>query len=255
MDDYQSIYIGTSGWHYDHWRGPFYSHNLSKDEFLIYYSSNFQTVEINNTFYQLPERKTLIGWRDTVPAGFVFSVKASRYITHMKKLKDPEESLTNLLGRIKVLEDKLGPVLFQLPPNWNFNFERLDSFLGSLPPDYRYAFEFRDQSWLNPQAYEALAKHGAAFCIYDFDRRLSPREVTADFVYVRLHGPDGPYQGQYETEALSGWVGAFSTWSSEGKDIYCYFDNDQHGYAVRNAFELQEMVKGKHHDIRQEASI
>jgi uncharacterized protein YecE (DUF72 family) len=243
MGDHQSIHIGTSGWHYDHWRGPFYSHDLSKDEFLRYYSYHFQTVEINNTFYQLPERKTLSAWCDTVPAGFLFSVKASRYITHMKKLKDPEESLTNFLERIKVLEDKLGPVLFQLPPNWNFNSERLGTFLDSLPPDYRYAFEFRDPSWLNSQAYKALAKHRAAFCIYDFDRRLSPKEVTADFVYVRLHGPNGPYQGQYKTKALSGWAGAFSTWSSEGKEIYCYFDNDQHGYAVRNALELQEMVR------------
>ena len=136
MSDNQSIYIGTSGWHYEHWRGLFYSRDLSKNEFLTYFCSHFQTVEINNTFYQLPERKTLIRWRDTVPAGFVFSVKASRYITHMKKLKDTEESLTKFLERIKVLEDKLGPVLFQLPPNWNFNLERLDSFLESLPPDY-----------------------------------------------------------------------------------------------------------------------
>lgn len=237
------IHIGTSGWQYDHWFGPFYPQDLDKKKLLLYYADHFQTVEINNTFYQLPTEKTLVTWRKGVPTGFIFSVKASRYITHMKKLKDPEEPLTNFLERIKILDDKLGPILFQLPPRWNFNADRLHFFLDKLPASYRYTFEFRDPSWLNEQTYEALTQHGAAFCIYDFDGRLSPKEVTADFIYVRLHGPNGPYQGQYDTAVLSGWAGAFSTWARQGKEIYCYFDNDEAGYAVQNALKLRAMVE------------
>ena len=234
--------IGTSGWYYDHWRGPFYPQDLSQEDFLPYYAEHFQTVEINNTFYQLPDEHTLLTWRDSVPQGFTFSVKASRYITHMKKLKDPEQSLTNFLERIDVLRDKLGPILFQLPPHWNANLQRLESFLKALPANHSCTFEFRDPSWFQSGVYELLREFNAAFCIYDFDRHLSPKEITADFIYVRLHGPDGAYQGEYQTEQLAGWAGAFSTWASQGKEIYCYFDNDQGGYAPRNASQLQSML-------------
>lgn len=239
-----SIHIGTSGWHYMHWKGPFYPEDLSTGQFLEYYTGRFWTVEVNNTFYQLPDEETLVAWRDTVPAGFIFSVKASRYITHMKKLKDPQEPVSNFLDRVDTLGDKLGPILFQLPPHWNFDRERLNSFLAILPAGYRYAFEFRDPSWLNPQAYEALSKYEAAFCIYDFHGRTSPKQVTCDFVYIRLHGPYGPYRGQYSTQALAGWAGAISTWARQGKEIYCYFDNDEAGYAVQDAQRLREMVEG-----------
>lgn len=234
--------VGTSGWHYQHWEGPFYPEGVSAGEYLQYYTSEFNTVEINNTFYQLPDEATLLQWRDTVPAGFVFAVKANRYITHMKKLKDPEEPVSNLLDRIGILGETLGPVLFQLPPNWHFDRERLRSFLQALPEGHRYAFELRDPSWLNEQAYQALSEHGAAFCIYDFHGRMSPKELTSDFVYVRLHGPYDAYRGSYSTESLSGWAGALSTWMRQGKDVYCYFDNDEQGYATQNALELREMV-------------
>jgi uncharacterized protein YecE (DUF72 family) len=235
------IHIGTSGWHYQHWRDTFYPGELASEDWLDYYAQHFHTVEINNSFYQLPEEKTLKQWRDTVPDGFSFTVKASRYITHQKKLKDPQRSLPNLLERIAVLGDKLGLILFQLPPRWHCNTERLGEFLATLPEDYRYAFEFRDRSWFVPEVYEQLAAHQAAFCIYDFAGELSPKEVTADFVYVRLHGPDEAYQGQYSTQTLSGWAGAFSTWTNQGKEVYCYFNNDQFGYAARDACHLQSM--------------
>lgn len=238
----QLIHIGTSGWQYDHWQGPFYPEDLSLSDFLAFYAQHFQAVEINNTFYQLPSEETLTHWRDITPPEFRFSVKASRYITHMKKLKDPVEPVTNFLKRVELLADKLGPILFQLPPNWRFNRERLGSFLEALPDDFQYTFELRDPSWLNPEAYELLAAHGAAFCIYDFDGRLSPKEVTADFIYIRLHGPDVRYQGSYNTSTLAGWAGAFATWSGQGRQIYCYFDNDQAGYAVKNALQLQQMT-------------
>jgi uncharacterized protein YecE (DUF72 family) len=239
----QSVHIGTSGWHYDHWRGPFYPEDMRAGEFLEYYRKRFHTVEINNSFYQLPKKETLEGWRNAVPGDFVFAVKASRYITHMKKLKDPEKSTAKFLDRVEALESRLGPVLFQLPPRWRFNPERLRTFLEALPEKYRCAFEFRDPSWFQEETLQALQDHGAAFCIYEFAGRVSPKEVTADFIYVRLHGPGGPYRGQYETRTLAGWAGAFSAWVQKGKEIFCYFDNDESGYAAQDALRLKDMVE------------
>jgi len=237
------VLVGTSGWSYEHWQGVFYPEELPADHWLAYYAQRFSSVEINNSFYHLPRKKTLRRWRDAVPDDFVFCAKASRYITHMKKLKDPAKSVSAFFGRISALGDKLGPVLFQLPPNWRFNAQRLSAFLEALSSEFRYAFEFRDHSWLNDETYALLARHDAAFCIYELDGFLSPREVTTDFVYVRLHGPDGPYQGSYDTRVLSGWAGAFSTWSAGGKAVYCYFDNDQAGYAANNALSLHAMLQ------------
>jgi uncharacterized protein YecE (DUF72 family) len=238
----KTVHIGTSGWHYTHWEGPFYPGDIAKKEYLSYYTRHFHTAEINNTFYQIPQKRTLKQWIETVPRHFTFAVKASRYITHMKKLKDPNKPVAKFLKQIEVLGDKLGPILFQLPPRWKLNLERLESFLKALPPDYGYSFEFRDPSWFHPQVYEMLSQHQAAFCIYDFNFRLSPKEVTADFVYIRLHGPDGPYQGRYDVQTLSGWAGALSAWSKQNKEIYCYFDNDQAGFAAQDALKLQEMM-------------
>ena len=236
------IHVGTSGWHYEHWYGAFYPDDLPKESLLSYYAKHFKTVEINNSFYRLPEKKTLEAWRETIPTGFVFTVKGSRYITHMKKLKGAEEALCNFLERIDVLGETLGPVLFQLPPRWKFNPRRLENFLGRLPAQGRFAFEFRDPSWHDPAACELLKNNNAAFCIYDFAGRQSPRDVTADFVYVRLHGPGGAYRGTYGSSALSAWAAAFSAWAAQGKDVFCYFDNDEAGYAVKNALSLQAMV-------------
>jgi uncharacterized protein YecE (DUF72 family) len=237
-------YIGTSGWKYDQWSGSFYPEEVTSEHALEFYASRLHTVEINNTFYQLPETETLHGWRESVPDDFTFAVKASRYITHMKKLKDPHEPLNNFLERIDVLGDKLGPLVFQLPGNWTFNAERLETFLQTLPDGYRCAFEFRDPSWHNAQAYEMLAQHNAAFCIYEFAGEVSPKETTADFVYIRLHGPEEtPYEGQYPTQTLAGWAGAITAWNRQGKDVYCYFDNDQSGYAPHDAEHLQAMIQ------------
>jgi uncharacterized protein YecE (DUF72 family) len=234
--------IGTSGWHYKYWRGPFYPEDLALEGFLEYYAGRFQTVEINNSFYQLPQEKTLRQWRQAVPENFIFAVKASRFITHMKKLKDPQPALATFLERVKSLGEKLGPILFQLPPRWRFNPARLDDFLKALPREYRYTMEFRDPSWLNDRTYAALSEHRVAFCIYDFAGFLSPMEVTANFVYLRLHGPEGPYQGQYQTRILAGWSQAISGWLKQGKEVFCYFDNDEAGYAAQDAWRLQQLV-------------
>jgi len=241
----KEIYIGTSGWHYQHWKGPFYPKALSDENILDYYLKHFETAEINNTFYQLPEKETFAQWRDSAPEGFLFSVKASRYITHMKKLKDPEQPVANFIARIEVLGNNLGPVLFQLPPRWRPNIERLTSFLTTLPEDHRYAFEFRDESWFAKRTEEALRDRGAAFCIYEFEHRESPRPVTADFVYVRLHGPDGAYQGKYDDQTLKRWAEDILSWVNEGKKVFCYFDNDEKGYAPQNALKLKELIGGK----------
>jgi uncharacterized protein YecE (DUF72 family) len=236
------VHIGTSGWHYGHWRGPFYPEDLGVDRFLSYYADRFHTVEINNSFYQLPPESSLRKWRDTTPPGFIFAVKGSRFITHMKKLQDPERSLRPFLERIVLLEEKLGPILFQLPPHWHFNEARLAAFLAAQPGPYRYSLELRDQSWINARASDLLTTYGVAFCIYELDGYISPQEVTAGFVYIRLHGPGGPYQGKYDTPTLAGWAGAISAWSRQGREVFCYFDNDEAGYAAQNALKLQDML-------------
>jgi uncharacterized protein YecE (DUF72 family) len=239
----EMLHVGTSGWHYEHWQGPFYPEDLPSDRWLAYYTEHLTTLEVNNSFYQLPEAETLEKWQATTPRGFLFAVKASRYITHLKKLKDPDEPVAHFLKRMDELGEKLGPILFQLPPNWGLNAERLHAFLEALPGGYRFAFEFRDPNWFDVQVYEMLAAHDAAFCIYQLAGRFSPREVTADWVYVRLHGPGDAYQGKYDTETLAGWMGAFSTWMRQGKEVYCYFDNDESGFAVQNALSLQAMAE------------
>jgi uncharacterized protein YecE (DUF72 family) len=237
-----TIHIGTSGWHYDHWQGTFYPEDMGSDAWLSYYTDHFQTVEINNTFYQLPSEKTFTQWRDSVPDAFLFAVKANRYITHMKKLKDPQEALDNFMRGASRLGPKLGPILFQLPPRWHCDVERLSSFVARLPPDLQYTFEFRDPTWFQDAVYDVLAEHNIAFCLYEIAGRVSPKHVTADFVYVRLHGPtDQAYQGQYSAETLDMWAKSFNTWRAEGKTVYCYFDNDEAGYAPQDAQRLRAM--------------
>ncbi len=238
----KKIRIGTSGWHYTHWKGSFYPQKLNPKDFLKYYAEHLNTVEINNSFYNLPEVKTLQMWRDMVPQNFLFTVKASRYITHMKKLKDPRDSVEKFLKRVEVLGNKLGPLLFQLPPKWHLNLGRFESFLNFLPDRFRYTFEFRDPSWFHEDLYEIMKQHRVAFCIYHLAGLISPEAVTADFIYVRLHGPGDAYQGRYETEALSRWADAFATWKNQGKEIYCYLDNDEAGYAAQDAMRLREMI-------------
>lgn len=242
MIEWNNIYIGTSGWAYPHWQGPFYPAGRKKKDFLAYYVDHFRTVEINNSFYKLPSAETLSRWKETAPSGFIFALKASRYITHMKKLKDPGDTLPRLLEAAKALGDKLGPILFQFPPRWHLNMDRFMDFLDALPTDFRYAFEFRDPDWQVPSVYEALREMGAAFCIFELSGFLTPKEITADFVYIRLHGPDGAYRGEYDTSTLAGWAGAMTHWAGEGREVFCFFDNDEAGYAVQNALRLRKML-------------
>ena len=246
---HNNIYIGTSGWNYKHWLGPFYPKKLPAAAMLEFYSRQFNTVELNNSFYHLPTIRAFESWRETVPDHFRFAVKGSRFITHMKKLKAPKTSSRKLFARVKYLDDKLGPILFQLPPHWSLNLERLATFLERLPAQYRYAFEFRDPSWFTNEVYELLRQHNAALCFYEMLGWSSPQALTADFAYVRLHGTESKYGGSYPKAALRQWANRIKQWRSESRNVYFYFNNDPEGHATRNALTLRELTQAAHHSI------
>ncbi len=237
-----AVHIGTSGWHYKHWKGNFYPGDLPASKLLRLYAEKFDTVEINNSFYRLPAASALEQWCRQTPANFCFATKASRYITHNRKLKDPKETVKKFMAVIDKLERRLGPILFQLPPNWKVNAERLEEFLAGLPGGHRYVFEFRNETWNIPQVYEALRRHNAAFCMFELAGFQSPVELTADFAYVRLHGPGNKYQGDYSRSALRTWAKRIEAWRKELRHIFVYFDNDQAGFAPKNALELKRMI-------------
>jgi len=216
---------------------------MPSEKLLPFYARHLSTVEINNTFYHLPAPHTLREWEEQTPKHFLFACKGSRFITHMKKLKDPEQSITRFFETITVLQHKLGPILFQLPPRWKMNSLRLEEFLQALPQPFRYAFEFRDESWFAQPVYDVLRKYGAAFCLYHLAGRWSPEIVTTEYVYIRLHGPGEAYQGTYQDQTLRAWAAKCQKWARSGKDVYCYFDNDENGYAPINALALQGKVQ------------
>jgi uncharacterized protein YecE (DUF72 family) len=232
--------IGTSGWHYRHWKGNFYPADFSSAQYLSWYVRHFKTVEINNCFYRLPPEAAVERWREETPADFCFAVKGSRFITHIKRLRDPEAALATYLSRMEILKGKLGPILFQLPPNWHMNPERLQEFLLAWSwKKHQCVFEFRDPTWYTPEIYELLGRHNVALCLHDWRGEASPVELTADFTYLRFHGASGKYQGNYTAEMLAKWAELIRDWLPKLRDIYVYFNNDQGGYAVKNAQLLQ----------------
>ena len=206
------------------------------------YAERFDTVEINNSFYRLPAVSAFEIWcRETTPK-FCFAVKASRYITHNKKLTDPESANQKFISLVERLGTRLGPILFQLPPSWKLNADRLNAFLSVLPRTHRYVFEFRNPTWNVAPVYEVLRRHNAAFCIYELAGFQSPIEITANFTYLRLHGPGSKYQGDYSSSTLRTWAKRIEKWRRELKHVFVYFDNDQAAFAPKNALELKEMV-------------
>jgi uncharacterized protein YecE (DUF72 family) len=246
LDDH--VHIGTSGWHYRHWHGPFYPPKTRSSELLDFYSQRLCSVEINNSFYRLPSRETFEAWARGTPKHFLFAVKASRFITHNKKLKDPEQPIERLASSACGLGKKLAVILFQLPPHWRMNVSRLEAFLLALPNQWRYAFEFREPSWFHEETYAVLRRHNAAFCVYQLAGQQSPSLLTADFAYIRLHGPsEHKYAGSYSRVQLHRWAERIKEWRARGaKDVFIYFDNDQAGYAAVNAMALQELMsKGR----------
>ncbi len=232
------VHIGTSGYQYDHWKKVFYPEDLPKTEWFSYYSQHFSTVEINNTFYNLPSTSTFEEWHLKAPAGFCYALKFSRYGTHMKKLKDPRDSIDNFLSAAAPLKETQGPILVQLPPNWTANPKRLDKFLQAAP-NGRYVVEFRHSSWLNEEVFVILQKSKAALCIHDMlDNH--PDKATTDWVYYRFHGKD--YGGSYSHQKLSAIADRLMDHLREGRDAYVYFNNDQGGHAVSNAADLKRYV-------------
>jgi len=237
-------FIGTSGWAYKHWRGGvWYPEGLRQKDEFAYHTRQFDTVEINSTFYHLPPEATFAGWAEKSPPGFVFAVKFSRYLTHMKKLADPQEPLQLFLGRAAAMGEKLGPVLLQLPPSLQLDTGRLTALLALLPGDRRFTFEFRHESWFCEDIYGLLRQHNAALTISDTPRYPLVERVTADFVYVRLHGHERLYASNYSDEQLREWAGKMMRWMAQKRDVYAYFDNDAHGYAAWNARTLRGMVE------------
>ncbi|MFW6107175.1 MAG: DUF72 domain-containing protein [bacterium] len=231
--------IGTSGYQYDHWVGVLYPEEAPKKSWFAHYARSFDTVEINNTFYSLPASKTFDAWRERAPVGFCYVLKFSRYGTHLKRLKEPGDTIATFLERAERLKGRLGPILVQLPPHWKANPQRLAAFLDEASPAHRWAVEFRDPDWLRRDIYDLLAAHNAALVVHDLIPD-HPRVTTADWVYLRFHGPteNGPYGGNYSYQALNGVARRIRKHLGEGRDVFAFFNNDAKGYAVRNAADL-----------------
>jgi uncharacterized protein YecE (DUF72 family) len=238
----KGVMIGTSGWHYGSWRGPFYPKEVRVRGQLAFYAGRFPTTEINNSFYRLPTVKTVREWRDAVPEGFAFAWKASRHITHFKRLKDCEDSIGMVFERMQGLGENFGPVLFQLPPQFHADRERLAGFLKTLPKTGRHVFEFRHESWHDAAIFDVLRDHNAALCISDHAAAPAPWETTADFVYLRGHGPDGNYQGSYPDEAFDEMSSSIHDWRTAKREVFVYFDNDQKSQAPKDAQRLIERL-------------
>ncbi len=242
------LYIGTSGYSYPHWTGIFYPEKLSQSKWLEFYAKHFDTVELNVTFYRLPQEKVFENWFKRTPKDFLFVIKGSRFITHVKKLKNCREPLDLLILRTKLLKEKLGIILWQLPPSLRFEEgdRRLEEFLKLFrvqSPKLRASFEFRHQSWFRKEVYDLLKKYNCALCIADSTSFPKEEVITADFVYIRFHGGAELYGSNYSDKELKKWAGKIKKWQKQGLDIYCYFNNDAYGYAIKNAKTLREMVK------------
>jgi uncharacterized protein YecE (DUF72 family) len=237
------VRIGTSGWSYASWRGPFFPRGVMVKHHLAFYATQFLSAELNGVFYRTPTLDAVRGWRWQTPDEFVFAWKASKFITHWKRLSDrSRNSLALIEERLEILGPKAGPVLFQLPARFTVNRDRLASFFRLVPKRWRCAFEFRDKSWYTDAIYDLLAKHDASLCISDHRDAPAPWVVTATHVYVRGHGPGGHYRGHYPDGTLRLWARRARRWQREGRDVYVYFDNDQKSAAPRDAAKLCRML-------------
>jgi uncharacterized protein YecE (DUF72 family) len=245
-DSAHVIRIGCSGWNYAHWRhGVFYPERCPPARWLRYYAQFFDTVELNNTFYRLPRTSAVARWVAESPPGFVFAVKVSRYVTHIKRLVDTDKHLPLLLDRIAPLlrSPKLGPLLWQLPPTFRRDDERLATALAAFPPAYRHALEFRHESWFAPDVMALLREHNVALVIADRPQIASfqTHELTADFTFVRFHHGSRGLRGNYSDRELDEWAARIRGWGERG-DVFAYFNNDWEGFAPRNALRLTELL-------------
>jgi uncharacterized protein YecE (DUF72 family) len=239
------VLIGTSGWHYDSWRGPFFPTGLPLKNQLQYYASQFGTAELNGVFYRTPTPEAVNSWRDQTGNDFVFAWKASKFITHWKRLSENSvNSLELLEDRLSLLGDKAGPILFQLPPQFQADAGRLASFFKLLSNKRRYSFEFRHPSWYTPKIFRLLSDQNISLCISDHHDAPAPWRRTADFVYVRGHGPGGRYKGHYRTDTLADWSRRIRSWKKQNCEVYVYFDNDQKSAAPADALKLRQLLNG-----------
>jgi len=236
-----TVRIGTSGWVYNHWQGIFYPRELRPRDWFSYYAREFDTVEINNSFYRLPSAATFEAWREQAPAGFLYAIKASRFLTHLKKLKDPEEPLRRFFEHAGRLGKTLGPVLYQLPPHWQVNLPRFERFLAVLPKGYSHVVEFRDASWLIEGAFQLMERYQVAHCIHDMRPLQVPIRITASPVYIRFHG-DPNHGGDYPLAALETWARRIHDWHHHGLRVFAYFNNDVGGYALEDAKALKRLI-------------
>jgi len=234
------IRIGTSGWNYSHWRELFYPRDLRQKTWLEFYSKAFDTVEINSTFYRLPKPEYVDNWADSTPGGFLFAVKGSRYLTHLKRLGETGEPLDRFFDLLGRLGDKAGPVLWQLPPQMKRDDDRLSAFVGSLPGGWRHTFEFRNPEWFCPEVYEILERAGMALCFGDHPERPQEPVLTTGWSYLRFHY--GENDGSYSQSQLDEWAGYINGHLREGIDVYAYFNNDAHGHALKNAETLRGLL-------------
>ena len=241
------LLIGTSGWAYDHWKKIFYPEDLNDKDKLKYFSKHFKTTEINYSFYHLPRPEIYQKWYQETPADFIFSVKASRFITHIKRLKDVEKPWKIFLKNALNLKEKLGPVLFQFPPNFKTteeNIKRLNDFLKLINRyKLKYAFEFRHQSWCYKETYNLLKKYNIAWVIADSPAYPKAEVITADFVYIRMHGSRILFSSKYTKKELQDLSQKIRKRQGRGGDVYCYFNNDVYGFAVENAKELLKLCR------------
>ncbi|MDQ6713436.1 MAG: DUF72 domain-containing protein [Candidatus Dormibacteraeota bacterium] len=237
------IRIGCSGWSYPHWRKVFYPEKMPAREHFAFYVQHFNTVELNNSFYRQPPRERFEAWREQAPPGFVFAVKGSRYVTHIKRLAVEQPSIDLVVDAARGLGDKLGPILFQLQANFHLDMARLERFVGMLPTDTRFTLEFRHDSWLVPAVFELLRAHRIALCIPDHPKMPKSLEITSDFTYIRMHLPS--HGLGYGRQALQPWAGRVIEWRRDGLDVFVYFNNDMEGYAIQDAQTLIALIDSK----------
>lgn len=237
------VRVGCSGWNYKHWRKTFYPEGLPQSRWFQFYAAQFDTVEINNSFYRLPNPETFNKWRKQAPKGFCYAVKANRYLTQAKKLKDCEEPLERMMTAVRHLGDRLGPILYQLPPSMVVNLERLESFLKLVPKDVTNVFEFRNRSWYVPETYALLDRYGACLCVHDMPGSTSQRVAVGPTTYIRFHGGEGKYWGRYSDQGLLGWADWITAQIRSGRPVWCYFNNDMFGHALEDAQTLRSIVR------------
>jgi uncharacterized protein YecE (DUF72 family) len=237
------IHVGCSGWVYKHWRGIFYPEGLSQKRWFERYAEEFDTVEINASFYRLPLASTFDAWRERAPDGFCYAVKVNRFITHLKKLVGIDDALSDFVALARRLEHRLGPLLYQLPPSLKLDLERLENFLKLIPCDLGNVFEFRNKDWYVPETYALLDRYGASFCVHDMPGSRTERIAVGPVAYVRFHGGEGKYWGRYSDEGLLGWTDWIIEQARGGRPVWCYFNNDIHGHAIHDAQTLKSMVR------------